>query len=155
MGYILRNVMTAFSSFLGKSQEGRRGKGRLLFVLSCLALAMLPSFVMAQATEDYGDAPASYGDASHTVPTSTTPTVFLGQIQPDTEVATQADDNAVGADEDALSSLPNLAANATRYSLNIPCEGNGAAVAGWMDLNGDGDFLDTGERAPTTGTGNL
>lgn len=102
---------------------------------------------------DYGDAPASYGDASHIIPALTSPTVFLGQTQPDSEAGTQADDNATGADEDALSSLPSLAADATRYSLSIPCEGNGAAVAGWMDLNGDGDFLDTGERAPTTGTG--
>ena len=107
----------------------------------------------AQA-QDYGDAPASYGDASHTVPVSVT--TYLGQTPGDNDTTTTnsvgADgDDATGDDEDMLevSRLANIDASLSGYSLDVRCFGNGATVAGWIDFNRNGTF-DAGERAAAT-----
>ncbi len=99
---------------------------------------------------DYGDAPASYGDAQHAVPQ--TPELYLGAIAPDEESQPQnaanggADgtgDDANGTDdEDAFSTLPPLATDSSSYTLEVPLT-SGSSVAtlyGWVDFDGDGRF---------------
>ncbi len=98
---------------------------------------------------DYGDAPNSYGGATHKV--LATPTVYLGSVPPDEEnqVTTTLDgtgDDSDGIDdEDAFSSLPNIYTADSSYALNVPCVGT-AKVAGWVDFNQSGAF-EAAERA--------
>ncbi|MDD4964522.1 MAG: GEVED domain-containing protein [Gallionella sp.] len=116
---------------------------------------------------DHGDAPAAFGDAAHTVPT--TPTVYLGNVIPDTDsvssVATwQAQTTATGdegagtADEgiaqllsSGSSSFPVLSTSPGNYSLTLRCAGTTTAnaVSGWIDFNRNNVF-DAGERAQGT-----
>ncbi|PWQ97949.1 GEVED domain-containing protein [Leucothrix arctica] len=109
---------------------------------------------------DYGDAPASYLDASHAVPD--TPTVYLGSVAPDSDSQSQ---NAVNSgsdgtgddldgkdDEDAYDIVPAIWTTQSSYRLRVDCSDQGAFVAGWVDFNKNGVF-DTGERNtdyPTT-----
>ena len=101
---------------------------------------------------DYGDAPASYGEAKHKIPV--TPSIYLGanvlDDEPSSQNSANADgDNADGTDdENAFSSLPDLVTTATSYSLNVPCAGSGT-VAGWIDFDRSGAFTNSGpnERA--------
>lgn len=102
---------------------------------------------IATAHYDYGDAPASYGDAKHVVPDN--PVIYLGAVEPDSENTTQADD---GADEDGVS-LADIALSASSYNALAFCNDHngtldlGASVYAWIDFNADGDFADTGEFA--------
>jgi Surface adhesin CshA non-repetitive domain 2/GEVED domain len=119
---------------------------------------------------DYGDAPATYGSASHytrrhasggsqpTTPTNvnslTMATLsynipYLGAIGSDPEKANQPTANADGDklngdnDEDAFTTLPNIPASGT-YSLNnIPVNnatGNPGTLYAWVDFNRNGVF---------------
>ncbi len=103
---------------------------------------------------DYGDAPASYGDARHKM--FAAPTVYLGskidgEDGSQHSVAADADDNndtsgtSAGTDEDGLSTpLTPLKVDDTSYSLTVVCEGSAeAVVAGWIDLDGNGSFTNT------------
>lgn len=96
---------------------------------------------------DYGDAPASYGDASHDI----VPTLFLGGI-PDAEVATQGgdalgDDNDGNDDEDGVvftapaGGGDNIIATVT---VNNTTTGP-ITICAWMDIDVNGVF-DAGER---------
>jgi len=115
--------------------------------------------------EDFGDAPASYDPgaaASHvigdlklgaTVDADNTGTLNGGTaITPSPNaVAAGADNtgtNGDGADEDAITTFPALAANDTAYSLTVPISGasQSGQVCGWVDYGRNGTF-DTGERA--------
>lgn len=109
---------------------------------------------------DHGDAPNSYGDASHI----TSPNVTLGNGLPaDDELAGQADaaQNAIGDDTDtgagkyddedgvkrdglALNGQ-NFLGGSTDNILDINTFGAGYLSA-WIDLNRDGDFNDLGEK---------
>jgi hypothetical protein len=104
---------------------------------------------------DYGDAPASYGNASHRLPT--TPTIYLGTTVPDGEAGTQlgtdagataqGDDTNGVDDENGISSFPTLTAGATTYSIpvaNITARGTGTLHA-WIDFNKNGTF-ESGEH---------
>ncbi|NEO73737.1 GEVED domain-containing protein, partial [Moorena sp. SIO3H5] len=100
---------------------------------------------------DYGDAPASYGDALHTtIPIS--PTVYLGSA-PDIESQTQlssnggtnadGDDTNNNDDEDAFTTLPNVPLTGTYNLTNIPVtntSGVDATLHGWIDFDQDGKF---------------
>ncbi len=103
-------------------------------------------------TIDYGDAPSSYGIAS----AGRSPGLTLGSLW-DAEQASQfsvdalGDDNNGIDDEDAI----NLAATRPliRSSNNNPIQvattnttGQTAYLQAWIDFNGDGDFLDSGEK---------
>ncbi len=98
---------------------------------------------------DYGDAPNSYGGATHKI--LPTPTVYLGSVPPDEEnqVTTTVDgtgDDTDGIDdEDAFASLPDIYTTDSSYALNVPCVGT-AKVAGWIDFDQSGVFEAT-ERA--------
>ena len=120
---------------------------------------------------DFGDAPASYGDAAAlyspafaggTVPegsstvfgatlnTPTQPTTRLGATV-DSESSQQASAGATGdgADEDGVGALATLnAVPGAAYTLpSVSCTGPGS-VAGWIDWNRNGTF-DSGERSGT------
>jgi uncharacterized repeat protein (TIGR01451 family) len=102
---------------------------------------------MCPATRDYGDAPASYGQAAHSVVNG----IYMGSTAPDTEsyalnssngfTDDTGDDTTAIADEGNLS-LPPLSVSNSSYSVAIACTGIGT-VAGWIDLNHNGWFDDT------------
>ena len=113
-------------------------------------------------TADFGDAPASYGDALHS--TSGPLNVYLGTAldgEPDSDAGTQlGDDAGAGADGDdddgnddegAVSSFPTLDAVAGQtYTVSVDAvntSGSGASLVGYLDFNGDGDFSDAGEQS--------
>ena len=114
------------------------------------------SYTYVLAT-DYGDAPASYGEASHDINIYKTSGLYTQYVHlgssVDPEAANQAsvmadgdDTNDIG-DEDGVV-FPNLIQGTT---VNIPVEttiydkGFGF-LNGWIDWNGDGDFGDLGEN---------
>lgn len=107
--------------------------------------------------EDFGDAPASYGDASHWL--AMTPKAYLGTTAPDKENQSQntanggadgtGDDSAGSDDEDGIANFPILANGAQDYSLNVTVNntsGSTARLVGWIDFNRNGVF-DTSEAA--------
>ena len=108
---------------------------------------------------DYGDAPISFGDATHLF--SAAPSVFLGTKSPDGDSATQLgsdaglsasgdDSDSDGDDEDGIS-FPALTAGDTGYeipTLNITASGTGTLHA-WIDFDGNGVF-ESGEYSSTS-----
>ena len=118
---------------------------------------------------DHGDAPNSYGDASHVISdTQTTPLLYLGSVAPDPEYTTvktkksvasapaTSDDEVDNDDEDGISIV--LAPSVTDTSFTITNTditlvnnlGSNAYLHGFIDFNRDGDFLDAGEQSNTT-----
>lgn len=116
--------------------------------------------VVVQALDDYGDAPDSYGDASHTI----SPTLYLGNTappdsEPDTQLGTDAgagadgDDGDGTDDEDGVTFSPSLSTPVTVHivqagvSNDVDVVATGAGVLNaWIDYNQDGDFDDPGEQ---------
>ncbi len=100
---------------------------------------------------DFGDAPDSYGDASHTI----TPSLYLGSTVPDNEADTQlggdagagADgDDSDGTDDEDGVTLSTLNASATTYTIPAPNisvtnnTGGPATLHAWLDFDGNGTF---------------
>ncbi|HPE59950.1 MAG TPA: GEVED domain-containing protein [Thiolinea sp.] len=97
---------------------------------------------------DYGDAPASYGDAFHSQSWSRRIGAQRGDAEEATPTAPNAtgDDNSKLADEDGVS-IPSLTAG---ESATITAEVAGSGyLSAWIDWNGDGDFADAGEQIAT------
>ncbi|MFC1568929.1 GEVED domain-containing protein [bacterium] len=99
---------------------------------------------------DYGDAPASYGIASH----DTTGHYYLG-AGIDTEGASLF---SPGADGDDLDNLDDEDANYVSilgtsptygYNLILDASRDGGYLNAWVDFNMDGDFSDIGEQIYT------
>ncbi|NPA81477.1 MAG: hypothetical protein GXO31_02590 [Epsilonproteobacteria bacterium] len=100
---------------------------------------------------DYGDAPASYGEAKSYIVQS----VKLGKnVDHDSEMLSGddalGDDNRDEDDEDGVKiggeSLSNkVFYRNENYNLNVSVKGGGY-LSGWIDLNRDGDFEDEGEE---------
>ncbi len=132
-------------------------------IIAPLILCVL-SFGQALA-DDYGDAPASYGDASTAINTS----VYLGVSQPDSEAAGQPGNRATndGVEEDGAPSdftgaayfarFPLLLETASSYTTAITVNntsGSDATLEAWIDFDHSGTF-DSGELATvnvSTGT---
>ena len=100
---------------------------------------------------DFGDAPLSYLTASHGV--SASPTVFLGDIAPDTEVLAQSDGTATADDlldtDDEDGVIFPVLTQGMISTLDVDVTGDGYLQA-WIDFNGDGLFEETlGERIAT------
>ncbi|QUY44062.1 hypothetical protein I1H34_08215 [Acaryochloris marina S15] len=108
---------------------------------------------------DYGDAPDSYGDASHTI----SPALYLGSAAPDSEADTQlggdagagadGDDGDGTDDEDGVTFSPSLSFPDTIHVVQAGISNTvdvNASEAGilnaWIDYNQDGDFDDPGEQ---------
>ncbi|MEO0539808.1 MAG: GEVED domain-containing protein [Cyanobacteria bacterium P01_A01_bin.105] len=106
---------------------------------------------------DFGDAPSSYGDASHDITS-----LFLGstvdgeagtQLGGDAGAGADGDDGDGSDDEDGVVFSPSLGfpntvhvvqAGATN-TVNVDASGAGTLNA-WIDYNQDGDFDDAGEQ---------
>ncbi|HMN30591.1 MAG TPA: GEVED domain-containing protein, partial [Caldilineaceae bacterium] len=128
----------------------------LTSLTSNLLNRVLPSCLVVR-DRDYGDAPASYGNPSHLI---TGP--FLGLTSPDAEITGAAstgangDDLARGDDENAFSTIvtQTLPAFPTTggfsFAKTVACSPNGAAVRGYVDINGNGAFETTEERSVFT-----
>ena len=119
----------------------------------------------ATTADDHGDAPASYGDASH----PSGGTVFLGATASDNDNASyltwqgqttaNGDDSTATADEGLnnpnhlLKGAPTAfpAWTGATYALTLDCRGSNVAngVNGWIDFNQNGTF-DFNERAQGT-----
>jgi uncharacterized repeat protein (TIGR01451 family) len=98
------------------------------------------------------DAPTSYGEAIHNIVTG----IRLGAaIDAETTSIANADASGDGADDDGISSFPELIAGATSYSIpaaNITATGTGTLHA-WIDFNKNGTF-DIGEYINVAVTNN-
>ncbi len=115
-------------------------------ILLTILIIITPLFSFAQiATNDFGDAPESYGLASHYIILNTR---YLG-TQPDAEATPQysqeadGDDRSGNDDEDGVT-FPDMI-QGTRVTVRIDIVGSGR-LNGWMDWNGDGDFDDFNEK---------
>jgi len=115
---------------------------------------------------DRGDLPASYGAAQHELQyntnnacnylsplpqTTQVSPLRIGAVPGDPDPAEFADDNAIGVDEDGISSFPTYNNNGV-YKLNVPLgntTGSDAFLTGWFDFNRDGQF-DPGESVTAT-----
>ncbi len=97
---------------------------------------------------DYGDAPASYGDAAHTIVS----TLFIGSVSPDREsltldssLADGDDGNLPTSDEEGVSFFA-LLGGGVRAVVDVSNDtGGDAYICAWLDRwdgsgNGDGDF---------------
>jgi hypothetical protein len=165
-GYNLTSVSCSDNNSAVTGKTGTFGtlSGNTLTILSTniVAGASINCVFSNTANADYGDAPSSYGSAIHILPT--TPTVYLGNLLPDSDtsgsvttwqaqVTANGDDSNNTADEGAAqlrsngsSSFPAL--TGTSYSLTLHCAGSGT-VSGWVDFNNNGVF-ELSERAQTT-----
>ncbi|HIF9439741.1 TPA: GEVED domain-containing protein, partial [Photobacterium damselae] len=114
---------------------------------------------------DYGDAAASYGQASHAyfdVAVDGTADLYLGarwdpEFGPWLSVDASGDDNNGQDDEDLV--IPTQIIVETSTTLPIQVVGDGF-VSIWVDLNNDGDFADSNEQlindqAVTTGNNSI
>ncbi len=98
--------------------------------------------------QDFGDAPASYGNPIHDIVTG----IRLGATNtaengPYNNVSAMAD---VGDDGVTFSAL----AQSMPGTLTANVVGSGGMLQGWFDWNGDGDFADAGEQVATNITDN-
>jgi len=98
--------------------------------------------------KDFGDAPLSYGSADHIIDF----TNYLG-AQVDGESANQPStlanaDDVNGVDDEDGVSFPAQIRRGETLSIPVTVVGLGYINA-WIDWNGDGDFVDAGERVTT------
>lgn len=116
-----------------------------------LELCEAPSFI------DYGDAPSTYGDASHT--STVGATYYLGSQAPDGESfslnttnggtdGTGDDSDGSPDDEDGVTLSTSYSASSSD-SVSISVVGSGGYLNAWFDWNADGDFDDSGEKVAT------
>lgn len=113
------------------------------------ACALLPLSLSALAV-DTGDAPLSYGTASHTVVEGAP---YFGEISPDDNEPVAGpladlDDTDNGAanaidDEDGVFGFPTLVQNGKAWDVNVFATNPGTSdvtIVGWVDFDGNGNF---------------
>ena len=103
----------------------------------------------AAVAVDTGDAPASYGNPTHLLP------LVPGGVAGDTTTYPTLGAAPVDGSEDISPTIfgPVYAAGSlAHYSVTVPASGEGATVAGWIDVNNDGTFS-ADERASATVAG--
>jgi len=114
------------------------------FVVLLAILLVAP--VGALLAADTGDAPDSYGQATHQVVDGAP---HLGEVAPDDNSPTagplaDGDDNSVAAnDEDGVFDFPALVQNGKSYTTNVFASNPTSApvtLIGWIDYDGDGQF---------------
>ncbi|MBD2752971.1 beta strand repeat-containing protein [Spirosoma validum] len=115
-----------------------------LLLISALCYGTIAS------AQDYSDAPASYGNATHSIVNS----LYIGSIAPDNDGIALATSNANGDnvqginDENTFASFPALNVSTTTYTItSIPVfnnTGSSARLTAWIDFNRNGVF-DTNE----------
>jgi gliding motility-associated-like protein len=133
-------LLLSFTCYEGKAVEGINDNEER---------ATMPSeMVMQDFTNDFGDAPASYGSANHVMDGLR----YLG-TEPDGEASQQFSDEAngddlAGVDDEDGVILPVMiqGSKATiQYSVVTPFL-SAVYLNVWIDWNGDGDFADNNER---------
>ncbi len=102
---------------------------------------------------DFGDAPDSYGAATHLVSPGVGSVAHLGILRPDNEpyslhsgvggIDGAGDDSDGIDDEDGLSVVPQLMVGDSSSNSTVSC--NGGSVVAWIDFNLNGQF-DFNER---------
>ena len=113
--------------------------------LATLVPALMALSAGIATAADTGDAPESYGTATHAVVAGS---ARLGQEGPDDNEpvagpAADGDDNANGDDEDGVFAFPELVQNGKAYSTNVFASNPGttpASLVGWVDFDGNGRF---------------
>lgn len=107
---------------------------------------------------DYGDAPQSYGNATHYAESAI---LYIGATAPDVEagsvssVGASGDDN-LSVDDEGGVTLPTEFVVGKSYSIDVDINGSGTLYA-WIDWDNSGSFeageiLVAGGQAVTTGT---
>jgi len=113
---------------------------RTLVTAACTLLITQGSWA-----DDTGDAPASYGQATHVVVPGS---AFLGFDEPDDNapvagITATGDDNDGVDDEGGVFDFPLLVQNGKSFDTNVFATNPGntnATLVGWIDFNGDGQF---------------
>ncbi|WP_234999233.1 GEVED domain-containing protein, partial [Photobacterium andalusiense] len=139
----LGDIILNATDFVGYGGDGEIEDHRIFVAPAPLGTAITP-------TEDYGDAPASYGTyeaddgAKHTPSAS----LFIGATEADPDsngqpsVNADADDLTDFDDEDNLT-IPVLSPSMTTWSLDVPVTnttGGAATLYAWVDHDADGQF---------------
>jgi uncharacterized repeat protein (TIGR01451 family) len=140
---IVSILYTATNSF--KYQIGTLGTGASTRLTSldfgCPALA-LPAPI-ALVPQDFGDAPAAYGNPVHDIVAG----IRLGATNT-AELARYNSPTATGDTGDDGVTISQLRQSQTG-SATVTVAGAGGRLQGWIDWNGDGDFADAGEQIAT------
>ncbi len=93
--------------------------------------------------QDFSDAPSSYGNPVHDIVAG----YRIGAVNT-AEIAPYANANAVGDNgDDGYTAVTYRRTVPT--TVNVSVTGSGGRLQGWVDWNGDGDFLDAGEQIAT------
>ncbi|MBC8770607.1 immunoglobulin domain-containing protein [Arenibacter sp. BSSL-BM3] len=152
--------------------EDNVGLGRTIFIVDTSTGALTPAAQLGSTgdvesimgnlgvRDDGGDAPSSYGYASHRLPVlvATPVSIYLGSVPPDSEdpfvnFSTGTSDDNSGDDEDGVTSggsdfSGQLLSLGQVKTIDIVTNGSGVLNA-WIDFNRDGDFDDPGEKIAT------
>ncbi len=107
----------------------------------CPVLA-LPA-TSTQVLQDFGDAPAAYGNPVHDIVTG----ILIGATNT-TEPARYNSPTATGDTGDDGVAITQLRQSLTG-SATVTVAGAGGRLQAWVDWNGDGDFADAGEQIAT------
>ncbi len=99
--------------------------------------------------QDFGDAPASFGNPGH----ATSVNVYMGaataDIDPTDQTGANADgDDTDGSDDEDGVTLPAMVQGQT-VGIDVTVVGAGGFLQAWIDWNGDGDWADAGEQVAT------
>lgn len=111
--------------------------------------ALFPTFDYSDTPTDGNTAPdgsslTTYGQATHAV----TPGIQLGDaIDGDSASIASNDASGDGGDDDGVN-IPSLIQGQSA-TIDIDVAGASGYLQGWIDWNGDGDFLDTNEQIAT------
>lgn len=136
-------LYTATSSF--KYRIGTLGTGNSVRLTSldfgCPAL-VLPAPI-TQVPQDFGDAPAAYGNPIHDILTG----IRIGTANT-AELARYNSPTATGDTGDDGVTITQLRQSQTG-SATVTVVGATGRLQGWIDWNGDGDFADAGEQIAT------
>lgn len=93
--------------------------------------------------QDYGDAPAAYGNPIHDI----VGTIRLGATNTSEPARYNSPTASADTGDDGVT-FP-LLRRLTPSTATIAVAGTGGQLQGWIDWNGDGDFADSGEQIAT------
>ena len=117
------------------------------------------SFLLESDDADVGDAPISYGNASHTIDG-----IRLGaSVDADPSLlnnSTATGDDVNGTGDENGVTMPSEWLQGTTVTVPVSIQNAAGYLSAWIDWNGDGDFADSGEQvvnaqAVAVGTTNL
>jgi hypothetical protein len=136
---IVATFYTRTSSF--RYRIGTLGTGSSVRLTSLqFTCPNVPSPVRYPVTQDFGDAPNTYGNPRHDV----FDTVRLGATNTRDAAGYNSPDASADPGDDGVT-FPTLRRN-NAASLSISVTGGGGLLQAWFDWNADGDFLDAGEQ---------